>query len=326
MVDLLHPGPGFCVRNRHRGCSYWLRAGVAAAAADAGRAAHWRALGRPGLGVRRHAQRSLPGRGVRWAAHRAGRADTRRSNWRRCGGSAAGWPPPRRPACWPRSRAARWAAAGWPRSGPSGWQTAVVAALEVGVAAAVTAGLANWLRMRRVPRRAAPTAEGAALADSAGRAARPGLASTTRTASTWTRGLRRGRRAARPRRRRLIRPRCPSWPGRAVRGDLLDRVDELVLAGLLGGDRVGPAQAPGERARLLAEQYEREQQDAAEQHPDPADDDGGDRAARPGRAGPPGPGQRGGRRARWPAPRRPGQSSRCTRRAGSCSPRAARTG
>jgi len=40
--------------------------------------------------------------------------------------------------------------------GPSGWQTAVVAALEVGVAAAVTAGVANWLRMRRVPRRAAP--------------------------------------------------------------------------------------------------------------------------------------------------------------------------
>jgi Family of unknown function (DUF6350) len=39
--------------------------------------------------------------------------------------------------------------------GPSGWQTAVVAALEVGVAAAVTAGVANWLRMRRVPRRAA---------------------------------------------------------------------------------------------------------------------------------------------------------------------------
>ena len=45
--------------------------------------------------------------------------------------------------------------------GPSGWQTAVVAALEVGVAAAVTAGLVNWLRMRRVPRRAA-TAGGAA--------------------------------------------------------------------------------------------------------------------------------------------------------------------
>jgi hypothetical protein len=39
--------------------------------------------------------------------------------------------------------------------GPSGWQTAVVAALEVGVAAAVTAGLVNWLRMRRVPRRGA---------------------------------------------------------------------------------------------------------------------------------------------------------------------------
>jgi hypothetical protein len=47
--------------------------------------------------------------------------------------------------------------------GPSGWQTAVVAALEVGVAAAVTAGLVNWLRMRRMPRRAT----------AAGRAARP---------------------------------------------------------------------------------------------------------------------------------------------------------
>ncbi|HUY49001.1 MAG TPA: DUF6350 family protein [Streptosporangiaceae bacterium] len=41
--------------------------------------------------------------------------------------------------------------------GPSGWQAGVVATLEVGVAAAVTAGLANWLRMRRV------TASGADL-------------------------------------------------------------------------------------------------------------------------------------------------------------------
>jgi hypothetical protein len=32
--------------------------------------------------------------------------------------------------------------------GPSGWQAGVVAALEVGVAAAVTAGAANWLRLR----------------------------------------------------------------------------------------------------------------------------------------------------------------------------------
>ena len=55
--------------------------------------------------------------------------------------------------------------------GPSGWQTAVVAALEVGVAAAVTAGLVNWLRMRRVPRRAAPGTPGAVLATSTGRPA-----------------------------------------------------------------------------------------------------------------------------------------------------------
>ena len=54
--------------------------------------------------------------------------------------------------------------------GPSGWQTAVVAALEVGVAAAVTAGLANWLRMRHVPRRGAQPAGGAARAASAGQA------------------------------------------------------------------------------------------------------------------------------------------------------------
>jgi Family of unknown function (DUF6350) len=32
--------------------------------------------------------------------------------------------------------------------GPSGWQVGVVASLEVGVAAAVTAGVANWLRLR----------------------------------------------------------------------------------------------------------------------------------------------------------------------------------
>jgi hypothetical protein len=33
--------------------------------------------------------------------------------------------------------------------GPSGWQVGLVAVLEVGVAAAVTAGAANWLRLRR---------------------------------------------------------------------------------------------------------------------------------------------------------------------------------
>jgi hypothetical protein len=33
--------------------------------------------------------------------------------------------------------------------GPSGWQVALVATLEMGVAAAITAGLANWLRIRR---------------------------------------------------------------------------------------------------------------------------------------------------------------------------------
>lgn len=35
--------------------------------------------------------------------------------------------------------------------GPSGWQTGLVTILEVGVAAAVTAGIANWLRLRREP-------------------------------------------------------------------------------------------------------------------------------------------------------------------------------
>jgi Family of unknown function (DUF6350) len=35
--------------------------------------------------------------------------------------------------------------------GPSGWQTALVAGLEMGVAAAVTAGVVNWLRLRRLP-------------------------------------------------------------------------------------------------------------------------------------------------------------------------------
>jgi hypothetical protein len=36
--------------------------------------------------------------------------------------------------------------------GPSGWQVGAVAALEVGVAAAVTAGVANWWRLRAGPR------------------------------------------------------------------------------------------------------------------------------------------------------------------------------
>ncbi|MGI8449186.1 MAG: cell division protein PerM, partial [Streptosporangiaceae bacterium] len=34
--------------------------------------------------------------------------------------------------------------------GPSGWQAGVVCVLEVGVAAAVTAGLVNWVRIRRL--------------------------------------------------------------------------------------------------------------------------------------------------------------------------------
>jgi Family of unknown function (DUF6350) len=35
--------------------------------------------------------------------------------------------------------------------GPSAWQASLVTILEVGVASAVTAGLVNWLWMRRVP-------------------------------------------------------------------------------------------------------------------------------------------------------------------------------
>jgi hypothetical protein len=42
--------------------------------------------------------------------------------------------------------------------GPSGWQAGLVATLEVGVAAAVTAGIANWLRLRREPELAAALA------------------------------------------------------------------------------------------------------------------------------------------------------------------------
>jgi hypothetical protein len=43
-------------------------------------------------------------------------------------------------------------------AGPSGWQTAVVAILEVGVASAITAGLANWLWVRRSARAASAAA------------------------------------------------------------------------------------------------------------------------------------------------------------------------
>jgi hypothetical protein len=39
--------------------------------------------------------------------------------------------------------------------GPSAWQAAVIATLEVGVAAAISAGLVNWLRLRREPAPAA---------------------------------------------------------------------------------------------------------------------------------------------------------------------------
>jgi Family of unknown function (DUF6350) len=52
--------------------------------------------------------------------------------------------------------------------GPSGWQVGVVASLEVGVAAAVTAGIANWLRLRAVA--------GAAVTPARPRQPRPGAA------------------------------------------------------------------------------------------------------------------------------------------------------
>jgi hypothetical protein len=51
--------------------------------------------------------------------------------------------------------------------GPSGWQVAAVATLEVGVAAAVSAGLANWLSLRRAAsRRAAGQAGSPSPSDS----------------------------------------------------------------------------------------------------------------------------------------------------------------
>ncbi len=51
--------------------------------------------------------------------------------------------------------------------GPSGWQAGVVAVLEVGVAAAVTAGLVNWLRLRRVGARTAELPIGSPADDDA---------------------------------------------------------------------------------------------------------------------------------------------------------------
>ena len=50
--------------------------------------------------------------------------------------------------------------------GPSGWQVAAVASLEVGVAAAITAGVANWLSLRR--------AAGGRAAGQPGQPAQPG--------------------------------------------------------------------------------------------------------------------------------------------------------
>jgi hypothetical protein len=48
--------------------------------------------------------------------------------------------------------------------GPSGWQVALVAALEMGVAAAITAGIANWLLIRRRRPRAAALSSGTSAA------------------------------------------------------------------------------------------------------------------------------------------------------------------
>jgi hypothetical protein len=44
-------------------------------------------------------------------------------------------------------------------TGPAGWQVALVAALELGIAAAITAGLANWIRIRRLAPSATPATD-----------------------------------------------------------------------------------------------------------------------------------------------------------------------
>jgi hypothetical protein len=191
--------------------------------------------------------------------------------------------------------------------GPSGWQVGLVAILEMGVTAAVAAGAANWLMLRRaggIRARPGPPGLPGGPGGPAGTAAeRTGEGRGARAAVVDENDDAGGHRI-------YLDP----WAGdrSELDGELsgplpgLDLVGhrpaELMLAGLLGGHRVGAVQAGGVGGQLVPEQRVPDQHDRAEHHAQDAEHGAPHRGARAGAAvagRPPGrgPAQPGGARA-----------------------------
>jgi len=172
--------------------------------------------------------------------------------------------------------------------GPSGWQVGLVAMLEIGVTAALTAAAATWLLFRRarggqggLGRREAPPRAGWVW----GGSSPPGITGVIDETDDIG-----GHRI-------YLNPWADEeedpddeLPAVLQDADLAaDRVGELGVAGLLGGDRIRAAHAVVVGAQLRPEHRQYQQPQHAEREAEPAEHDPADRPARPGRATAPRP-------------------------------------
>jgi Family of unknown function (DUF6350) len=166
--------------------------------------------------------------------------------------------------------------------GPSGWQVGLVAMLEIGVTAALTAAAADWLLFRRKIPRDRPAEETEQPSRPAEPPIRVGVIDETDDAgghriylNPWA-----------------AQEEDPDDELAAVLQDAdlaADRVGELGMAGLLGGDRIRGAHAVVVGAQLRPEHRQYQQPQHAEREAEPAEHHPGGRPARPGCATAPRP-------------------------------------
>jgi len=169
--------------------------------------------------------------------------------------------------------------------GPSGWQVGLVATLEIGVTAALTAAAATWLMFRRA--RGGQGGRGVSAAAGGSRGVAPPGETVAVIDETDDAG---GHRI-------YLNPWADEdedpddeLPAVLQEADLAaDRVVELGVAGLLGGDRIRAAHAVVVGAQLRPEHRQYQQPQHAEREAEPAEHDPAGRPARPGRAAAPGP-------------------------------------
>jgi hypothetical protein len=161
--------------------------------------------------------------------------------------------------------------------GPSGWQVGLVAMLEIGVTAALTAAATTWLMFRKKIPKDRPADETQRASRSAEPPIRVGVIDETDDAGGH---------------RIYLNP----WAGEeedpedelpAVLQDAdlaADRVGELGVTGLLGGDRIRAAHAVVVSAQLRPEHRQYQQPQHAERQAEPAEHDPAGRPARARRA------------------------------------------